>query len=79
MNIGEKLQHLIKTFEDGKKLKVSYTSSEDNHTEVRVFTWGSDLTLKVLKNSLGTFEKEGECVGSDPKGCIIRDIDFELV
>lgn len=79
MNLGEKLKNLINNYQEGNKLKVYSTSSEDQHKTVHEFTWDSDLALRILKGSLDGFEKYGDCAGSDPKGQWIINFDFELI
>ena len=79
MNLGEKIKYLISTFEEDKTLKVYFTSSDDNYEKVQEYIWDTHMAIDILRSSLETFEKYGECAGSDPKGYWIRNIDYELI
>ena len=79
MSLGELLENLINEYNEGDKLKVYSTSSEDNHKNTHEYIWGENVSLSILTNSFNDFEVYGECAGSDPKGHWIRNIKFELI
>lgn len=76
MNLEEKIQYIIDNYEDGDKIVISYTTSEDNHDGVWQFPNGY---IEHMPSYLEDYKKYGEVAGCDPKGVWMRYINFELM